>query len=616
MSAAKRPASRAQARLPGRLAIAAILVLAALVPVFGGAYLTTFLFTLLSAYIVAQSWDWLHGEAGYVNLGHYIYFGIGAYAFALANVNGLPVIVSFLAAALFTGIAALALGFPLFRLRGDYFAFATLALLPLFELLATNLVAITRGADGILLPPATAMIDGIDVKMYAYYVALAAAVTVFCLSIWISRTPFGYALKAIRNDEEAAEVVGIRIFPVKLQAMAYGAMAAAIAGGAYIWSFRYIDPRTVFGLDVALIPVAMALLGGSGLLWGPLIGTVLLSVGIQFLIVKLTMLQFTIIGLAILLIGRFMPGGLLRARFLQRIPLLAPLGQEHHQRIAEPNGVTFDACEGLPLVEPAPAIAPECGKEPAQTPPQRVLLATRDLTMAFGGNVAVNRINLEIRQGEIVGLIGPNGSGKTTLFNCLSKVYEPVAGDIAFAGRSLRGLRRDTVSRLGIGRTYQIPRPFGDLTVLENIAMPLMFRAENRRGRTAALAEAARFAAYAGLADKLGERADRLTLQQRKAVEFARALACRPRLLLVDEVASGLTPSEVRRFVEHIREVRERYGITVIWVEHIISALTAAVDRLIVLEQGSVIADGPPAAVLADELVLRTYFGGALKATA
>ena len=300
-------------------------------PVLGGAYLTTFLFTLLSAYIVAQSWDWLHGEAGYVNLGHYIYFGIGAYAFALANVNGLPVIVSFLVAALFTGLAAALLSFPLFRLRGDYFAFATLALLPLFELLATNLTAITRGADGILLPPATAMIDGIDVKMYAYYVALAASVAVFCLSIWISRRPFGYALKAIRNDEQVAEVVGIRILPMKLKAMALGAMAAAIAGGAYIWSFRYIDPRTVFGLDVALIPVAMALLGGTGLLWGPLIGTVLLSVGIQFLIVKMTMLQFTIIGLAILLIGRFMPGGLLRVRWLQRVPLLAPLGQEHHE---------------------------------------------------------------------------------------------------------------------------------------------------------------------------------------------------------------------------------------------------------------------------------------------
>jgi branched-chain amino acid transport system ATP-binding protein/branched-chain amino acid transport system permease protein len=583
-----------------------LIVLAALVPVYGGAYLTTFLFTLLLSYIVAQSWDWLHGEAGYVNLGHYIYFGIGAYAFALANVNGLPVAVSFVVAALFTGLAAALLSFPLFRLHGDYFAFATLALLPLFELLAGNLTAITRGVDGILLPPATAMINGIDVKMYAYELALAVSVAAFGLSIWMSRTPFGFALKAIRNDEQAAEVVGIRIFPEKLKAMTFGAMAAAVAGGAYAWSFRYIDPRTVFGLDVALIPVAMALLGGSGLLWGPLIGTILLSVGIQFLIVKLTMLQFTIIGLAILLIGRFMPGGLLRAGLVQRIPLLAPLGREHHERAALSGDKAAAAVEGLPL-------PPAVKSTPASSD---VLLATRDLTMAFGGNVAVNKVNLEVRQGEIVGLIGPNGSGKTTLFNCLSKVFEPVDGDIVFAGTSLRWLRRDTVSRLGVGRTYQIPRPFGDLTVLENVAVPLMFRGENRLGRAAALAEAARFAAYAGLGDKLGARADRLTLQQRKAVEFARALACRPRLLLVDEVASGLTPAEVRRFVEHIREVRDRHGITVIWVEHIISALTAVVDRLVVLEQGSVIADGAPQAVLRNEQVLKTYFGTALKESA
>jgi branched-chain amino acid transport system permease protein len=233
--------------------------------------------------------------------------------------------------------------------------------------------------------------------------------------------------------------------------------------------------------------------------------------------------------------------------------------------------------------------------------------------MAFGGNVAVNCVNLSIREGEIVGLIGPNGTGKTTLFNCLSKVYEPVSGDILFARQSLRGMRRDAAARLGIGRTYQIPRPFGDLTVRENVAMPMMFRSEDRMRRPQALAEAARFAAYAGLSEKLNERADRLTLQQRKAVEFARGLACRPRLLLVDEVASGLTPAEVRRFVGSIREIRDTYGITVIWVEHIISALTQVVDRIVVLEQGSVIADGIPDTVLKDEHVLRTYFGASAR---
>jgi branched-chain amino acid transport system permease protein len=590
-------------RLSGRLAIGFILILAALVPIFGGAYLTTFLFTSLLAYVVAQSWDWLHGEAGYVNLGHYIYFGVGAYGFALANVSGVPVILSFVFAVLFTGLVGALLSFPLFRLRGDYFAFATLALLPLFELLASNLPSITWGVDGIPLPPATATIAGIDVKMFAYYLLLATAIAVFLISMWMSRTRFGYALKAIRNDEQAAEVVGIRIFPAKLQAMAFGAMAAAIAGGAYAWSFRYIDPRTVFGLDVALIPVAMALLGGSGLLWGPLVGAILLSVATQFLILKLTILQFTIIGLAILLIGRFMPGGLLRVGWLRHVPVFAALGQEHHERFAL-------SATRVTRVSDAPLLT---SNVPVRS---RTLLSARDLTMRFGGNVAVNKVNLEIREGEIVGLIGPNGSGKTTLFNCFSKVYEPVAGEIEFAGRGLRGLRRDTVSRLGIGRTYQIPRPFGDLTVQENVAMPLMFRERDSLGLRAALAESVRFATYAGLGAKLEERADRLTLQQRKALEFARALASRPRLLLVDEVASGLTPAEVRQFVEHIREVRDVYGITVVWVEHILSALTEVVDRLIVLEQGSIIADGPAQAVLRDQRVLSTYIGGSLKVPA
>jgi len=294
-----------------------------------------------------------------------------------------------------------------------------------------------------------------------------------------------------------------------------------------------------------------------------------------------------------------MPGGLLRANVIQRVPWLAPLGQEHHERISRPAiaaAAALTAHDGLPLPK-------------SQSDRARVLLETNNLTMAFGGNVAVNRINLRIREGEIVGLIGPNGSGKTTLFNCLSKVYEPVGGDILFAGRSLRSMRRDAAARSGIGRTYQIPRPFGDLTVRENVAMPMMFRSEDRMRRPQALAEATRFAAYAGLSEKLNERADRLTLQQRKAVEFARALACRPRLVLVDEVASGLTPAEVRRFVGSIREIRDTYGITVIWVEHIISALTQVVDRIVVLEQGSIIADGLPDAVLKDEHVLRTYFG-------
>lgn len=572
------------------LVIAAIaLAMLVAVPLWAGPYLTTLMFVMLIAYIVAQSWDWIGGEAGYINLAHYAFFGIGAYAFALLLVRETPLIVSLAAAFVVPMIAAVILAFPFFRLRGDYFAFATLAFMPLIEILAFNLVPITRGADGVVLPPAYVLYE-------AYAIALPIAALTLAATVWLNKIPLGYALKSVRNDEQAAETVGIRIFPAKTKALALSAGFAGIAGGVQAWQLSYIDPPSVFGLDIALIPVAMALLGGSGLLWGPIVGVIILSALQQLLVVNLSMLQATIYGGLILVIGRFMPGGLLRAAWVRNLPWIGRLSLEHHERARATLGRHAAAETALPL--------PRVTANRA-----RILLDCRAVTMAFGGNVAVDGVDLAVREGEIVGLVGPNGSGKTTLFNCISKIFEPQGGEIVFAGRNLKAMRRDAIAHLGIGRTYQIPRPFSDLTVRENIAVSLMFRAEGASALLAALAEAEPFAAYVGLAPRLDARADALNLQQKKALELGRALACRPKLLLVDEVASGLTPTEVRAFVAQLRELRDVHGITVIWVEHIFSALAQVVDRIVVLEQGRVIADGPLAEVVRNERVLKTYLG-------
>lgn len=586
----------------------------AAVPAVGNAYLTTFLFTMLISYALAQSWDWIGGEAGYINLAHFAFYGIGAYAFCLALRDGVPLVLCFAIAIAATCAVALVVSFPLFRLRGDYFAFATLAILPLTELLAFNF-EFTGGADGVVLPPEYVLIE-------AYAIAVGLVGITAITGIWVVRTRFGYALKAIRNDEEAAEISGIRIFPAKAKVLVLSAGFAAVAGALQGWQLSYIDPTSVFGLDVALIPIAMALLGGSGLILGPVVGVIILSSFNQALIIGLPILQTAIFGLLLLLIGRYMPGGLLRSALVRNNRWIGFLGREHHQHLTVPaTAATAD----LPLPKAGrmagratgPATGPADGptdssadEEPNEKP-AAPLLECRHLTMAFGGNVAVDDISLDIRAGEIVGLIGVNGSGKTTLFNCISKVFEAKTGDILFEGRSLKGARRDQVSRAGIGRTYQIPRPFSDLTVQENIALPLMNREDEAKTLVDALELAATFAGYVGLSDHLSARADSLNLQQKKALELARALACRPRLLLVDEVASGLTPAEVRRFVDHIRELRDIYGITIIWVEHIFSALAQVVDRVIVLEQGKIIADGPLAEVVRDERVLQTYLGSA-----
>ena len=577
------------------LGSAGVAALAAL-PFFGNAYFISFAFTVLIAYILGQSWDWVAGEMGYVNLGHYAFYGIGAYAFCIALVGGWPFWAALGVALVVTAGVALLLSVPLFRLHGDYFAFATLALLPLMEVLAYNLSGLTKGADGIVLPVA-------QVLTPAFLLALAVCVIVFGFTLQINHTRFGYALRSIRNDEQVAETVGVQIAPAKRRVLVLSSLFGAVAGALQSWQLSYIDPATVFGLNVALVPIAMVLFAGSGLRFGPLVGVLVLASMQQWLLVSVKGYQATLYGLTILLIGRFMPGGFLRALWVRKVPGLAALGREHHEYGGESAAVAL--AEGARRGDlPLPRLTVD-----RQAP----LIELRGVCMQFGGNVAVNDVSLKINQGEIVGLIGPNGSGKTTLFNCISRVHTPTAGQVLLAGQDLAALGRDGIARLGVGRTYQIPRPFGDLTVQENIAIPLMFGSQPLSPRDA-MREARAFIEYAELGPRLTQRADALSVQEKKALEFARALACRPRLLLVDEVASGLTPAEVKRFVEHIRHVRDRYGITVIWVEHIFSALEQVVDRVIALEQGTLIADGPLAAVVKNEHVLRTYLGSSASA--
>jgi len=574
------------------------LVLGALLGVvqFGNAYLISFIFTILIYYILAQSWDWIAGEMGYVNLGHYCFYGIGSYAFGIFLVAGQLSVTSMALTVLITcGVAAI-IAYPLYRLKGDYFAFATLALLPLMEVLAYNMSFITNGAEGIVFPIQ-------KVTSLTYVLALVLCFASFVLTLLINRSRFGYALRAIRNDEEVSEVIGIKIFPYKVKVLVMSAVFAGLAGALQGWQLSYIDPGSVFGLNVALVPIAMVLFGGSGMRWGPLVGVILLACIQHWMLVNLKMLQTTIYGLIILCIGRFMPGGLLRASWIKNNKILRFLSKEHHEYMISQleSNVVLSTATTVSLQDILGIKTPN-----SQLP----ILECLHITKSFGGNMALDDVSFRVNQGEIIGLIGANGSGKTTLFNCISRVFQPSSGQIRFLGQDLSNKTRDEIAQMGIGRTYQLPRPFGDLTVLENLAMPLMFGGKGMTPQQA-LITARALSDFIKLTDKEMSRSDSLSLQEKKAIEFGRALALRPSLLLVDEVASGLTPIEVNQFVEHIRTIRDQYGVTVIWVEHIFSALTQVVDRLIVLDTGRLVADGPLAEVLKDEKVIASYLGNA-----
>lgn len=557
------------------------------IPAFAGTYVTAFVLAMMISFIMAQSWDWVNGQMGYLNLGHFAFYGIGAYAFAILLTRGVPLVPCFAAAVFFGSLAALLVSFPLFRLKGDYFAFATLAVVPLCELLANNFDGLTRGSDGITLPPNYVLLP-------AYYMAGGLAALTLVVTMWLMRSRFGYALRAIRNDEQVAEVAGIRLFPFKVATLALSAGFAGLAGAIQAWQFSYIAPNTMFNMGVALVPIAGALLGGSGLLLGPLFGMLLFSSLEQALLVKMSHLREAVLGLVIVLIGRFLPGGLLRAKWIVRHPQLSWLSRESHFHV---SGAAAEPGERLPLA-------------PRTVDSSKVLLTCEGATMAFGGNVAVNNVSLSIRQGEIIGLVGPNGSGKTTLFNLISGIYTPKAGRIVIDGKDISHFRADEISHLGIGRTYQIPRPFAELTVRENIAIGRSYGAA-KTPLVEAMRSADVFANYVGLNGLLDRKAELLSLQQKKALELARALAAEPKLLLVDEVASGLSTVEIATFVKHIRDIRDQYGITIIWVEHIFSALSQVVDRLVVLDSGAVIADAPLAEAMRDERVLSTYLGHA-----
>ena len=233
------------------------------------------------------------------------------------------------------------------------------------------------------------------------------------------------------------------------------------------------------------------------------------------------------------------------------------------------------------------------------------MLVLEDVTKRFGGLTAVRRVTLEVPAGTLLGIIGPNGAGKTTLFNVVGGYYRPEEGRILFEGRDITGLPPHAVCRLGLTRTFQIVKPFGNLSVLDNVMIGSLTRLT--RVRDARL-DAERVIEMCGLAPYTAARAKALPIGLRKRLEVARALATRPRLLLLDEVMAGLNPTELAGMVELIRRLHAD-GLTLIVIEHIMAAMMRLAQRIVVLHHGEAIAEGAPAAITQDRRVVDAYLG-------
>lgn len=235
------------------------------------------------------------------------------------------------------------------------------------------------------------------------------------------------------------------------------------------------------------------------------------------------------------------------------------------------------------------------------------MLEVSGVTKNFGGLVAVDNVEFSLESEEIVGLIGPNGAGKTTLFNAVTGVIPPDSGTVRFNGTPITGEKPNSICRQGIVRTFQIVRTFDESTVLENVQMGAIFGAS--LSTDAARRNAEEYISFVGLEGKEHTEASSLTMAERKHVELARGLACEPKLLMLDEIGSGLTPAEIDELTETIERIRDEIGVSIFWIEHVVDAIMGTTDRILVLNDGELIAKGTPAEIRNDERVTKAYLG-------
>jgi branched-chain amino acid transport system permease protein len=563
--------------------IAAAVLLGALPLLKLPAFYESFLYLIFSWIVLATSWNILSGYSGYFSFGHGAFFGLGIYTTAVLTAKfnwpflwSLPVAGA--VAALF-GIGLGAVVFRVRRLRGELFALITLAITFVIATIVLNTPI--DGGPGVYLSAVPVPAIGPSPSGTFYLLGLSLALITLWTAYHIYCSKLGAGLFAIHDDEDVAEVQGVPTFGYKLIALGVSCALAGVAGGIQAIFISYVTVGEVFNIVVPLNVVLMSVLGGSRHWFGPAVG----ATAITALLYAFTAGDYAVagratVGLILILVILFLPDGLF-GQLLKRIKRWR----------AEPP---------LPQVS-APALISSRGKE------GEVLLSAEGVFKAFSGVQALAGVDMQLRRGEIYGLVGPNGSGKSTMVNVISGFYQPTSGRIVFEGTDLAPLPAHRAAQAGIARTYQIPRPYRNLSVLENATLPGMFGAA-RLSRQVAERQAMYWLEFVGLADRARALPTELNLHQRKFLELARALASAPRLVLLDEVLAGLTPSEINNAVTLVREIRNR-GATILFIEHNMRAVLELVDRLMVLNYGKVIAEGVPREVMRQPEVVSAYLG-------
>jgi branched-chain amino acid transport system permease protein len=594
------------------------------------------------------------GLAGLLDLGYAAFFAIGAYTYGAAAswqiapdwssfwdpFQWLGLVVRFheaggdvvhfqvsfwlmmpIAAAI-TAFFGVLFGLPTLRLKGDYLAIVTLGFGEIVPIVVRNTPSVTNGAmglNGVAAPQLFGWSFGVDATPY-YYVGLSLVAFLILTSQRLKFSRIGRAWMAIREDELAAAAMGVNRVKLKLLAFATGAAFAGATGTLFVAKLQTATPE-MFGFPVSVMILVMVVFGGIGSVWGVVLGALILQllqswfledlsgwlnalgrlIHVEWLQhIELASSIELIFGLILVFMMLYRRDGLIPAT--RRV---APLTTE--EQTAAPTRGGFDGLKGLGALDESRA---------------GPLLEVDNLTVRFGGLVALRAVSLAMPAHSVLAVIGPNGSGKSTLFNAVTGIVAADSGSIRFAGEEIADRPPHVVLERGIARTFQNIRLFPNLTVLENVLIGMHARLETgaveallRLPRTRREEHAARERAMEILAvfgNRLIPRVDHvvssLSYANRRRVEIARALASQPKLLLLDEPTAGMNPAETLELADQIKSLN-RLGLSIVLIEHKLDVVVNLAERVIVLDHGEKIAEGSPAEVRRDEEVIRAYLG-------
>ncbi len=532
---------------------------------------------------LATSWNIFSGYSGLTSFGHAAFFAIGAYTVTILQVYlGVSPWIGLFVGAAIGALSGLLIGLITFRLKGHYFALAMLAyplsLMYVAEWLGFQELSVPINRDSPLLFMQFS-------TPFGYTVLCAGLLFISAtISLLIERSRIGLILQTVKQNEMAAEAAGINPRFWKTVALVVSGALAASAGGVYVSVLLVATAREVFGVFVSASAIVFTMFGGIGSIWGPLIGAAVLVPLAETLHAELGHiipgLQGVVYGVAIILVAKLMPEGI-------------------YWRISDLLGL-----ERRGMTASISAFRKAAG-EMTKTMMSPGSLKVSRISKSFGKVAVAQDISMDIQAGSITGIVGPNGAGKTTFFNLLNGFVAPQSGEIVLNGTVVNTFTPGMRATGGLGRTFQVARVFERLSVFDNILA-------GAAAKTRDMAEARKMAFWAAhiaeLDGMLDAPAGSVSAYHVRLIEIARAIAGRPRVLLLDETLAGLSHDEALDVANVVRNVRDA-GITVVIIEHTMSVMVQLVDRMIVLDQGRLIADGPPAVVLKDKAVITAYLG-------